>query len=202
VGLLGHGLALPRLLLGRLQASAGALPAQVRGDRASIGGLRCVSHCRCHTSCVAIGSEFDAFGRRSSAAFAKHGSSRRTAVQSAHRTFCEAGHSLESMARSARPRTGRKCRHRYLLRRFGNKRLLLQHTILLRVDADHPLSVEFSRLMIPYAQAARRHVRQAAAGTIDQTPDRPDASEQRSGNKPLEPSAQRRKGKAVARRAK
>jgi hypothetical protein len=115
VGLLGHGHALPRLLLGRLQANAGALPAQVRGDRASIGALRCVSHCRCHTSCVAIGSEFDAFGRRSSAAFAKHGSSRRTAVQSAHRTFCEAGRSLESMARSARPRTGCKCRRRYLL---------------------------------------------------------------------------------------
>jgi hypothetical protein len=113
-GLLRHGLARPRLCLvdpGR----AGASPAKDRGDRASIGMLRCVSRCRCHTSCVAIGSEFDPLGRRSSVAFAKHRSSRPTAVQSAHRTFCEAGHSLESMARSARPRTGRKCRHRYLL---------------------------------------------------------------------------------------
>jgi hypothetical protein len=85
------GLGLPRLFTRRS-------PGQVRGDHASISTLRCVSRCRYHASCVAIGSELDAFCRRSSAAIAKHGSSCPTAVQSAHRTFCEAGHSLESMA--------------------------------------------------------------------------------------------------------
>jgi hypothetical protein len=44
----------------------------------------------------------------------------------------------------------------------------------LRVDADHPLSVEFSRLMIPYAK--QPDGTPGNAGTIDQTPARPDAS--------------------------
>jgi hypothetical protein len=45
------------------------------GDHASIGTLRSVFRCRRHASCVATGSEFDLFGRRSSAAFVSPNSS-------------------------------------------------------------------------------------------------------------------------------
>jgi hypothetical protein len=85
------------------------------GDHASIGTPQSVFRCRRHASCVATGSEFDVFDRGNSAAFTTHGSSGPTAVRSARRTFCDAGHSLESMARSARPRTRRKRRRRCLL---------------------------------------------------------------------------------------